>query len=154
MNPSIFWVALAAYALHMLEEFFYDWRNWAQRTLKLPVDWTGFYLTNTALLFLGVACASIGWDDPLLALAYPGLMLINGVFFHVLPTVVTKRFSPGLLTACGLFFPTCYFAFKEALTRQVEIGTIGAAIGLGTLIMAFPVVLLKTKDLPFFDQKR
>lgn len=154
MNSSIFWIALAAYALHILEEFFYDWRSWAQHTLNLPVDWTGFYLTNTVVLFLGVACASIGWNDPGLALAYPGLMLINGVFFHVAPTLVTKRFSPGLFTACLLFFPTCYFAFREALDRNVTVSTLGLAIGFGALVMAFPIVLLKTRDLPFFDQNR
>lgn len=154
MNHSIFWIALAAYALHILEEFFYDWRSWAQHTLKLPVDWTGFFLTNTAVLFLGVACASIGWDNPGLALAYPGLMLINGVFFHVLPTILTKRFSPGLFTACGLFFPTCFLAFQQALDQNVSGSTLGLAIGIGALIMAFPIILLKTKGLPFFDQKR
>lgn len=153
MTNSIFWVALAAYTLHILEEFFYDWRSWAQHTLKLPVDWTSFYLTNCAVLFLGVACGGIGWATPILALAYPGLMLINGLFFHVLPTLLTKRFSPGLLTACGLFFPTCFFAFREALDRNVSVGTIAVAIGLGAMIMAFPIILLKTKDLPIFDQK-
>lgn len=152
MHQSIFWLALAAYALHIMEEFFYDWRNWAQRTLRLPVDWTGFYLTNTVVLFLGVASAGIGWDDPLLALAYPGLMLINGVFFHVVPTLLTKRFSPGLLTACGLFFPIGYFAFQQAIDRNVPVGTMMLAIGIGALIMAFPIVLLKTKDRPFFNQ--
>lgn len=153
MNNSIFWVALAAYAIHILEEFFYDWRSWAQRTLKIPVDWTGFYLTNSAVLFLGIACAGIGWSNPLLSLAYPGLMLINGVFFHILPVVLTKRFSPGLITACLLFLPVCFLAFRQALAMNVSVGIILQAIGVGALLMAYPILLLRTKDLPFFDQK-
>ena len=153
MDNSIFWVALAVYALHILEEFFYDWQNWAQRTLKLSVDWTGFYVTNTGVLFLGIACASIGWRHPLLALAYPGLMLINALFFHIIPVIVTRQFSPGLITACLLFLPTCFWAFRQALAMQVSITTILLAIGVGVLLMGYPILLLRTKDLPFFDQK-
>lgn len=32
------WLCLAAYALHALEEFQMDWRDWAQDILKLPVS--------------------------------------------------------------------------------------------------------------------
>lgn len=153
MNNNIFWIALAAYALHILEEFFYNWKDWAQQVLGLPVDWTGFYITNVAVLFLGVVCASIGWSNPVIALAYPGLMLINTIFFHIMPVIVKRKFSPGVITACLLFLPTCFILFQEASYRGVSTATILAAIGIGALIMAFPVVLLKTKDLPFFNQK-
>ncbi len=35
MNDQwIFWVAMAAYAVHMMEEFFYDWKNWANHAKK------------------------------------------------------------------------------------------------------------------------
>ncbi len=153
MNNTIFWVAMAAYAIHVLEEFFYDWKNWAQNTLQLPVDWTGFYVVNVIVLFLGIACASVGWSHPLLALAYPGLMLINTVFFHILPVIIKKKFSPGVITACLLFIPVCFIAFKEAIDTGVSLSIIWAAIGEGAIIMAYPILLLKTKDLPFFNQK-
>ena len=62
MKPDyIFWVALAAYALHILEEYNYDWKTWAQKILKLDVDWNTFYITNAIMLFVGIACAEIGW---------------------------------------------------------------------------------------------
>lgn len=153
MDNSIFWMALGAYALHIMEEFFYDWRNWAQHILKIPVDWTGFYITNTAVLFLGVACAGIGWSKPLFSLAFPALMLINGIFFHVLPVVLTKKFSPGLITSCVLFFPVCFIAFRQAVYLDIRINTILQALGIGALLMAYPIILLKTKHLPIFNQK-
>jgi hypothetical protein len=34
------WLALAAYALHILEEYQLDWRNWARAVIKLPVEWS------------------------------------------------------------------------------------------------------------------
>ena len=43
------WLALAAYALHILEEFAFDWRNWARTALHLPVDWPDFYVTNAVV---------------------------------------------------------------------------------------------------------
>jgi hypothetical protein len=153
MNDTIFWVALAAYGLHILEEFFYDWKNWAQRTLKLPVNWDGFYVCNVIVLFLGLVCASINWQCPVLALTFPGLMLINAVCFHIMPIIITKRFSPGVITACLLFLPVCYFAFEQAIDFGVPVSNIFEAIGIGALLMAFPIILLKTKDHRFFNQK-
>lgn len=153
MDNTIFWMALAAYALHIMEEFFYDWQDWAQEVLHLQVNWTGFYVTNVVVLFLGVTSASIGWSNPIIALAYPGLMLINTIFFHIMPVIIKKKFSPGVITACLLFLPICFFTYKQAIDNGISISTILGSIFIGALIMAYPIVLLKTKDLPFFNQK-
>jgi hypothetical protein len=154
MNTQwIFWVAMTAYAMHMMEEFFYDWKNWANNTLHLPVEWSGFYVTNTAVLFLGIGCASAGWSLPWFALLFPGLMLINGFFFHVVPFVRTKKFSPGLITAILLFFPIGFYAYHLAVANGVSSQDIGLSFVGAALLMAFPIVLLKTKDLAFFRQK-
>ncbi len=127
--------------------------NWAQHILKLPVDWTGFYLANASVIILGIICASIGWSNPLFALAYPSLMLVNTVCFHILPTLLTRKFSPSLITAVLIFLPVCFIAYNEAITNNVSMQTILISVGEGILIMAYPVVLLKTKDLTFFSQK-
>lgn len=38
MNHEVWlWVALAAHGLHMLEEYMFDWKHWANRVLHLPV---------------------------------------------------------------------------------------------------------------------
>jgi Protein of unknown function with HXXEE motif len=151
-TTNIFWIAMAAYALHMMEEFFYDWKGWANNVLKLPVDWAGFYVTNSAVLFLGIACASVSWSLPWFALAFPALMLINAFFFHVMPFIITKKFSPGLITALILFFPVGIYTFRSAVELGVSTGEILTAFLAGILLMAFPIVLLKTKNLPFFRQ--
>jgi Protein of unknown function with HXXEE motif len=152
MNQNaIFWIAMAAYAVHMMEEFFYDWKDWAVTVLKLPVDWPGFYVTNTAVLFLGIACAEVGWNFPWLSLAFPALMLINAFFFHVLPVIIKKKFSPGLFTALGLFFPVGIYSFKMALDRGVHVQEILVSFLIGILLMAYPIILLKTKHLRFFS---
>jgi hypothetical protein len=151
-NQWIFWVAMSAYAVHMMEEFFYDWKNWANHVLNLPVDWSGFYVTNSAVLFLGIACSSVGWSQPWFALSFPALMLINAFFFHVLPFIRTKKFSPGLITAIILFFPIGIYSFHLAVEKGVQEKEMLSAMLTGLLLMAFPIVLLKTKNLPFFRQ--
>jgi Protein of unknown function with HXXEE motif len=151
-TQGIFWIAMAAYAVHMMEEFFYDWKNWANHTLHLPVEWSGFYVTNTAVLFLGIACASVSWNVAWFALSFPALMLINAFFFHVLPVIRTKKFSPGLFSAILLFFPIGFHAFHLAVENNVSTPDILMAFLIGALLMAFPIVLLKTKSLSFFRQ--
>src|SRR6266567_7051392 len=101
MNPDyIFWVAVAAYALHILEEYTYDWRTWAQKILKFDVDWNTYYITNAVILLFGVAAAGVGWSHPRFSLIFPALMFLDALFFHIVPYIRSKRkFSPGLFTA-------------------------------------------------------
>jgi hypothetical protein len=154
MNHEVWlWVAVAAYGIHILEEFFLDWKTWANRVLGLPVDWPGFYLTNALVVVLGVVAAEIGWRLPIVALAYPALMIINAVFFHILPFVAKKKFSPGLITAVLLFLPLGVGVFYGAAQDGVlSAQTSLAAFALGAALMACPIVLLKIKDRPYFRQ--
>ena len=147
----IFWVALAAYALHILEEYTYDWKTWAQKILKLNVDWNTFYVANLAVLFVGIACAEVGWSHPTFSLVFPALMVINALFFHILPYIRSKRkFSPGLFTAIFLFLPIGFACFNRALDMGVHTKSLIVAGVCGALLMAFPVFMVKTKNLDFF----
>lgn len=38
-HEYVLWIALAAYGLHILEEFELNWRDWARAVLGLPIDW-------------------------------------------------------------------------------------------------------------------
>ena len=154
MNHEVWlWVALGAYAIHMLEEFMLDWKGWANRVLHLPVDWPGFYVTNAVVVVLGIVVAQVGWKLPAIALAFPALMLINAVFFHVAPFVVTRKFSPGLISAVAIFLPLGAWLFVGAHRDGVLNTTTGIlAFLIGAVLMACPVVMLKVKDRPFFRQ--
>jgi hypothetical protein len=152
MKPDyLFWVALAAYAFHILEEYNYDWKTWAQKILKLDVDWNSFYIANIVVLFFGIACAEVGWSHPTFSLMFPALMVVNALFFHILPYMRSKRkFSPGMITAIFLFLPIGLGIFNTALGLGVHTKSIIIATICGTLAMAFPIFLIKTKNLDFF----
>jgi hypothetical protein len=150
------WVAVAAYALHILEEYQLDWRNWARAVIKLPVEWPDFYVVNALVIVFGIVCAQLAATAPVLALVFPALMLINGTFFHILPFITTSgRFSPGLVTAVMLFWPigvACYWA--AALEGRLTVATVVISLVIGAILMACPVVLLKIKHLPYLRQDR
>jgi len=150
-NEFILWIATAFYAAHILEEFTYDWKTWANNTLGFSVDWPVFYITNAVVIILGICCSEVGWRLPEFSLIYPALMVINAIFFHISPTVAKKVFSPGLITALLLFLPIAgwiyYGAYQDGIltTRAFIISTIG-----GILVMAYPIIMLKTKDMKIF----
>ncbi len=149
---SIIWLCLAAYGVHVLEEFAFDWQNWARNVLHLPVQWPDFYITNSLVIVLGLVAAEIAPVLPALALSFPALMLINATFFHVAPFTWTRgRFSPGLITAVLLFFPLGIGAIQ---TSGVKSKGFALAFGIGAALMAAPIIFLKLRARPYFDQTR
>lgn len=148
------WLAMAAYCFHIMEEFSFNWRDWARDVIKLPVEWPDFYVTNAVVVAVGIAQAMVASTMPLVALAFSGLMLINAVFFHFLPMITAKgRYSPGAATALVLFLPSIAFSWSTALSTGVaDMGTIGVGVALGAVIMAYPIVLLRLRALPYFQQ--
>lgn len=148
----LIWLCVAAYGLHILEEFALDWRNWARNVLRLPAEWGDFYVTNALVIVLGVVAAEVAPVWPAVALGFPALMLINATFFHVVPFAVTRgRFSPGLITAVLLFFPLAIATFRRVMMGAEAIGF---AFAVGAVIMGTPILFLRLKVRSYFDQKR
>ncbi len=53
MNHAyILWIAAFAYALHVVEEYTFDWKGWAANVLKLPVTWVHFAIVNGVVVVL------------------------------------------------------------------------------------------------------
>lgn len=150
---DLLWLSVAAYALHILEEYQLDWRNWTRAVIKLPVEWPDFYVVNSLVIVLGIACAELAASVPALALVFPALMLINATFFHILPFVAMRgRFSPGLVTAVVLFWPIGVASYRAAGAEGKLSVVAAVSLVIGSVLMAYPVVLLKIKDRPYFRQ--
>lgn len=147
MHQYLLWLPLIAYPLHVLEEQILGWRNWAQNHLGLKeVTWPAFDVANLAVCFTAIGYAVIGWRLPIVALLITALMFINGLFFHILPTLIQRVFSPGVITSVLLFLPSSVWIYWGAhqdhvLTWQVAV----FSLLLGAVLMAFPIVLLKVK---------
>lgn len=140
------WAIAAATGLHVLEEHNMDWRDWARETLGIDLPWSDFYVTNSALALAAVSGAAAGWRSPTLALSVPAVCAINAVGFHILPAIRTRRYSPGLITAVGLYLPLAAWAYDGArrdgkLSARTAVGSVAA----GAAMMAFPFLLGKAK---------
>jgi len=152
---ELIWLATACYAMHILEEYQLNWRDWARTVIGLPVEWSDFYVVNALVIVFGIVAANLAGRWPSLALAFAALMLINATFFHVLPTIRAHgRFSPGLFTAVVLFYPVGVACYWRAAAAGAGIIALAGSLVLGALLMASPIVLLKIKDRPYFRQDR
>lgn len=148
------WLALGAYTIHICEEYFFNWRDWARAVIRLPVTWADFAVVNGAVIALGIVQAELAASLPLVPLCYAALLLINATFFHVGPFITTRgRFSPGLATALVLFYPTAIGTYRAAIIDGVldPLTFIASLIG-GALLMAMPIVFLLLRERPYFRQ--
>jgi hypothetical protein len=149
------WVATAAYGLHVFEEFSLNWRDWARAVIGLRVEWSDFYVVNALVIVLGIVATNLASAAPAVALSFPALMLINAVFFHIVPVIVTRgRYSPGVATAIVLFLPIGYACFHVAgAAGLLDTGALVASFAIAAALMAYPIVLIRLRSRPYFHQE-
>lgn len=137
------WILVAACAVHVIEEYILDWQSWVQGLSGLQVTWGRFWLVNAGFLFFACMAAMIGFKRPVIGLALPSLTLINGLFFHIGPTIVLGRVSPGVVSSVFLYVPLSTILFWQAHKQGLlTFGVTLNAVILGAAIMALPFVLL------------
>jgi hypothetical protein len=131
-----------------------NWLGWARATFNIPFTSADFYTTNAIVVVGGICTAMVGWQLPEVSLAFPALALINAVIFHIGPTFVQRRFSPGVITAIFLFLLVGVWAYYGAYldgALTIRAGVI-SALG-GAVLMAFPFALFRLKSrLPNYEK--
>jgi uncharacterized membrane protein HdeD (DUF308 family) len=131
----------------------FDWRDWARAVIGLPVEWGDFYIANAAVIILGIVAAELAPTLAVAPLAFATPMLINGIFFHIAHVIRTKgTSSPGVVTAVVLSLPIGVAEFIEASKEGVSLSVALAAFLIGAAFMAYPIVMLKLKSRPYFQQ--
>jgi len=134
------WVVAASCALHVAEEYFTGWQPWALDTLGIVMPTARFLFMNAVLVIAAIVLASIGWKRPTLSLIIPAATLVNAIFFHIVPTIVQRRMSPGVYTAALLYLPFSSWAFVGARRDGVPGRAIAVASVAGTLMMTAVVL--------------
>jgi hypothetical protein len=129
------WVVAASCALHVAEEYLTGWQAWARQTLGIVMPTAPFLAANAVLVAAAVVLAGVGWRRPELSLVIPSATWVNGVFFHILPTIVQGRVSPGVYTAALLYLPFSSWALIGAARDGVPRRAIATAFVTGTLVM-------------------
>jgi Protein of unknown function with HXXEE motif len=143
-HDYILWVLVAFSALHMVEEYAFDWPGWL-RSVGISCADTDMFVMNLAFFGIGV-CASLGgWRVPSFSLSYAALVLINAAF-HIIVSLIYWRLNPGTLTAVVLFLPLgtlCFvYAHRDGVLTRMRLA---GAFVIGLFIHAFPVFVLLTR---------
>jgi uncharacterized protein with HXXEE motif len=134
------WVVAVSCALHATEEYLTGWPEWARDTLGIALPRTPFLVANAVLVVAALLLARVGWRRPALSLVVPAATLVNAVLFHILPTVLQNRVSPGVYTATLLYVPFSSWAFLGARRDGVPGRALVVAFVAGTLLMTAVVL--------------
>jgi hypothetical protein len=142
-RTDLAWLAVAAYALHIMEERTLDWLGSARRSLHIQMEQENYRVIEATFLIVGAVTALLAGSQPLLVLSFAGFLLINAIFFHIWPMVSTGgQYSPGVISAVFLFLPIVYAQYKLTATQPSDY-VLSIIIG-GALILS-PLVLMRMR---------
>ena len=139
------WLFPATYILHLCEEYFVagGFTLWAERALRLQFSDAEFVAWNAFALGLMCLAAWLVSRDPKfrfieIALA---VAVLGNVLAHVLGSLMTRTYSPGLLTGVALWTPVGVYSLQSAWgasTRKARMA--GVYIGLSVVLVTMAAV--------------
>ncbi|HZN55959.1 MAG TPA: HXXEE domain-containing protein [Candidatus Polarisedimenticolaceae bacterium] len=135
---SISWWPMVAAVLHIVEEFvfpggFAEWDRSYRPAFRKSITSRFHVWINALLLFVCLAVGAAGPTPNGVAgwLTLSALLASNAVF-HLVGTIRTKRYSPGLATGLGLYLPMALYGYPHFLrTGQASLGTAVVAFAIG-----------------------
>jgi sorbitol-specific phosphotransferase system component IIC len=110
---------VSAYAAHVVEEWFGGFPEWFGLLAGRPLPHDAFLIINAVGLAVMAAAAraatgreTLGW----LAIGIATVIIVNGSA-HLLGSIVTGRYSPGLFTGIVLYLPLGELALTRAWSQ-------------------------------------
>ena len=141
-NEWTLWIVAVSCPLHATEEYLTGWQEWARQALGIAMPTSLFLFMNAILAIAALLAARVGWRQPAFSLVIPVATLVNAIAFHIIPTIIERRVSPGLYTAAILFLPFSSWALVGAARdgvprRPIMIaGVIGVLVAVGVVVGA------------------
>jgi hypothetical protein len=141
----LFWGYVAAYVVHILEESLLG-ENFVEMVRKNfwpEYQWKHFFGFNTLLMSLIILSIILyevlGGAWVIIPLIFVFQMVTNGLW-HVGFTLITKKYSPGLLTSI-LYWMLWYFIFRYSfLPGEIVVSHFVIAAIVGTAITVLMIV--------------
>ena len=141
-DPWLAWLLPLAFALHILEEWFAGFPEWVALVVGSPLPRTAFVVINAIALTVMIAAIRVSTtreDDGWMAIASASILFINA-FAHVLGSVVTRSYSPGLITGVVFYLPIAGLVLLRA-SSQAQGGGFARGVAGGVAIHAAVVVV-------------
>jgi hypothetical protein len=123
-----------ALALHVAEEWFGGFTEWASLALNVSIGidrFLGINLAGLVLFALGAASAYRNPRAAWIGVSLAALVGINAIA-HTVLSVALGDYSPGTVTGLLLYIPLCIIIFRWAAAHQprsVVVGSILFGIG-------------------------
>jgi hypothetical protein len=143
-DASLLWLFVAAYAIHMAEEWLGGFPGWVRLVVGSPLPRVAYVIINGVafvLLVVGLRAAmkseKYGW----VSVAVAVVALVNTAA-HAAGAMMTRTYSPGLSSAVVLYIPlgalVMIRAGDQAPPRQFARGIVaGLAIHAVVFVVAF-----------------
>jgi hypothetical protein len=136
------WLFPASYLLHIAEEYWGDFPAWIARFWGVESSVANFLSWNGGawvMMCVGVALVLRTKSYRWLLVSFGTVVLINGLV-HALASVVTRSYSPGLVTGLLLYVPLGLFTLRRA-RGSVNARTLRAGVVVGVAMHAVVVLL-------------
>ena len=144
----LWWAPLGAATLHIGEEFvfpggFPEWDRMYRPQIRKSIT-KRFHIVINALLigFCLTVAQAAGTAQGVAAWLTLAALLLGNAIFHLVGTVKTRRYSPGLVTGLALYVPMAIVGYVHFLrTRQASWGTAAVAALLGSSYQLWATML-------------
>lgn len=132
-------IAVPAAIVHVMEEYKFGWVAWANNIIS-GITVKQFMWVNALFLTICIAAAVSSTRYPLFSSSIFSLLLIN-FLIHFMPTLIQKKYSPGLFSAVFLFLPIGVIGYQNLLAqRLISSGELMISVALGFLWMSVPFI--------------
>jgi hypothetical protein len=140
------WLPFAAAVLHIVEEFvwpggFLAWYRSYRPEIASSLTPRFIVIVNGLLLAVTAAAGMLGFSENGVALWLTTAAIeLGNAGFHVLGTIRTRRYSPGVVTGVLLYVPIALYGFPYFVRRGLaSSGTAAFALAFGLLYPVWSV---------------
>jgi multisubunit Na+/H+ antiporter MnhF subunit len=146
--PAPVWLFPVTYVVHLLEEYFVagGFPNWAQRALGIQLSNREFVAWNA--FALAAMCAGALLVSRYRRFRYIeiglAIAVLGNVAAHVLGSLATQTYSPGLITGVVVWIPLGWFRLRTVFRDSSRRGRL-AGICLGVLVTAVILTVLMSQ---------
>ena len=146
-DAALLWLFSAAYVAHVAEEFWAGpgFPAWFAQIIGRPLPVAAFVSINAvafALLIAAIIAAIRREDAGWMAVAIATVVTVNGLL-HAAGTVVTRTYSPGLITGVVLYLPLGQLLLIRAL-HQMDPARFSRGVVAGVATHAVVIVVAAT----------
>ena len=147
-DAGLLWPFVPAYAVHIVEEWFTGFPQWAANITGRPMPGAAFIIINATAMVAMVAAIRAAVRDERngwMAIAIAAILLVNTAA-HAAGAVLTRAYAPGLISAVVFYVPLGSLTMIRALDQAPRAqATRGVVVGVLVHVVVFIVAYASTR---------